>query len=295
MIFQIVHRTLYTYADAVARCHNEARVLPRVTGMQRCLESWLDVRPAPATVYERLDYFGNRVAYFALHDPHSVLEVIATSTVELLLGSARAAQPSPAWEALKQQLAAGGDEETLAAREFVLDSPGVRVTADLAAYAALSFAPGRPALEAVADLTRRIHTDFLFKPGQTTVATPVQEVLERRHGVCQDFAHLAIGCLRAMGLAARYVSGYLETVPPPGEPRLQGADVSHAWFAVFVAELGWIDFDPTNDQIPWDQHVTTAWGRDYGDVAPLKGVIFGGGSHTLKVSVDMQRGAPPAR
>jgi transglutaminase-like putative cysteine protease len=141
----------------------------------------------------------------------------------------------------------------------------------------------------VADLNWRIHRDFTFDPQSTTVATPVGEVLAQRHGVCQDFAHLAIACVRAMGLPARYVSGYLETVPPPGQARLQGADVSHAWFAVYVPDAGWVDFDPTNDLVPADRHVTTAWGRDYADVTPLKGIIFGGGPHALEVSVDMQR------
>jgi transglutaminase-like putative cysteine protease len=176
-----------------------------------------------------------------------------------------------------------------AARQFVLDSPCAVVVPGVRAFAAPSFPPGRRLDEAVADLSARIHHEFEFDPASTTIATPVAEVLAQRHGVCQDFAHLAIACLRAMGRPARYVSGYLETQPPPGQPRLQGADVSHAWFAAFMPGAGWVDFDPTNDVQPGDRHVTTAWGRDYADVTPLKGVIFGGGAHTLEVAVDMVR------
>lgn len=287
MRYRVVHHTRYAYSQPVVLAHNEARLQPRATPAQTCAASTVTVDPAPGQRAERADAFGNRVLYFALQEPHGQLEVTATSEVEVV--AVATPHASPAWETALQLLAESRAPETRLARQFRLDSPGAPVSPDVRAYAAPSFVPGRPLLEAVADLNRRIHRDFAFDPQSTTVATPLREVLEQRHGVCQDFAHLAIACLRAFGLPARYVSGYLETEPPPGLTRLQGADVSHAWFAVHVPDTGWVDFDPTNDLLPADRHVTTAWGRDYADVAPLKGVIFGGGPHTLEVSVDMQR------
>jgi transglutaminase-like putative cysteine protease len=184
----------------------------------------------------------------------------------------------------------------LAAREFCFESPLVPLSVDVRAYAEPSFRVGRPLVDAVAELIERIFEDFVYDPGFTTVTTPLEQVLGFRRGVCQDFAHLAIGCLRSMGLAARYVSGYLETAPPPGEERMIGADASHAWPSVFIPGWGWLDVDPTNDRIVGSTYVTTAWGRDYSDVSPLKGIVFGGGhSHTLDVSVDVARSAAAHR
>jgi transglutaminase-like putative cysteine protease len=171
--------------------------------------------------------------------------------------------------------------------QFTFDSPLVKASADLAAYAAESFTPRRPIVAAVLDLSRRIHADFLFDPTATTVSTPLPEVLALRRGVCQDFAHLATGCLRSLGLAARYVSGYLLTLPPPGKPRLTGSDASHAWVAIHTGNGGWFDFDPTNDLVPSLEHITLSWGRDYSDVCPIKGVFVGGGQHGLSVHVDV--------
>lgn len=287
MRYRVVHHTRYAYSQPVVLAHNEARLQPRVTPAQACAASTVTVAPLPSQRAERTDAFGNRVVYFALQEPHEHLEVTATSEVEVAAVAAPAA--APAWDTVLQLLAESAVPATRLARQFRLDSPSAAASADVRAYAAPSFVPGRPLLEAVADLNRRIHRDFTFDPQSTTVATPLSAVLAQRHGVCQDFAHLAIACLRAFGLPARYVSGYLETDPPPGQARLQGADVSHAWFAVYVPDSGWVDFDPTNDLLPAERHVTTAWGRDYADVAPLKGVIFGGGPHTLEVSVDLQR------
>jgi transglutaminase-like putative cysteine protease len=170
---------------------------------------------------------------------------------------------------------------------MTFDSPHVRTSAELQAYAAPSFPPGRPVLEAVRDLVTRIHQDFIYDATATEVSTPVATVLSARRGVCQDFAHVAIGCLRALGLAGRYVSGYLLTRPPPGRPRLVGADASHAWMATWVPRLGWVDFDPTNDLIAGQDHVTIAHGRDFSDVTPIRGIILGGGAHQLAVSVDV--------
>jgi transglutaminase-like putative cysteine protease len=289
MRYRVTHQTRYAYSQPVVLCHNEARLQPRATLRQVCSTSTVVVAPLPGECAERKDFFGNRVLYFAVQEPHERLTVSATSEVEVTPPPEIDADASPAWDTLREGLADPADGETRLARQFVFDSPCAAAAPDAAAYAAPSFPPGRPLLAAVHDLKRRIHAEFRFDPKSTTVATPVAEVLAQRHGVCQDFAHLAIACLRSLGLPARYVSGYLETLAPPGQPRLQGADVSHAWFSAYAPGLGWVDFDPTNDCRPADRHVTTAWGRDYADVTPLKGVIFGGGAHTLEVAVDMVR------
>jgi transglutaminase-like putative cysteine protease len=233
--------------------------------------------------------FGNAVVYFAIQEEHAALIVTASSLVEVKSAAEGREVIEEAWETALRRIAEEPDPELREARHFILDSPAAFVTPEVAAFAAPSFTPGRPLFEAVHDLSSRIHRELAFDPQSTTVATPLSEVLEQRRGVCQDFAHLAVACLRSRGIPARYVSGYLETVSPPGKPRLVGADASHAWFAALVPGMGWCEFDPTNDQIPGEHHVVTAWGRDYTDVAPLKGVIFGGGAHTLEVAVDMAR------
>jgi len=289
--FRVIHRTRYAYALPVELCHNEAHVKPRATPLQRCLASRLTIDPVPASVHERIDYFGNPVSYFAVQLPARELTVIATSEVEVAtpdLGD-REVPESPPWEQVLGSLLGGDREVPLEARELTLGSPMVAPSPALAEFAALSFPAGRPLFEAVADLSRRIHRGFTYDQEFSTIATPIAEVLERRRGVCQDFAHVAIGCLRSLGLPARYVSGYIETVRRDDQPKLVGADASHAWFAAWAPGHGWLDFDPTNDQIPPRQHITTAWGRDYSDVTPLKGVLFGGGEHTLEVAVDVTR------
>jgi transglutaminase-like putative cysteine protease len=288
MDYLVTHRTVYSYSHAVALCHNEARLLPRRLPWQRCADSRIGVQPRPALSAERLDFFGNRVLYFGIQDIHQELEVSVRTRVRV---GARPLADEPfdkSWEEVRQALWLDPDPEIIEARQFVLASPFIPATPALAAYVRDSFPADRPLLEAVTDLNQRIHRDFTFDPHFTTLATPLHEVLEKRRGVCQDFAHLGIGCLRSLGLAARYVSGYLETVPPPGQPRLVGADASHAWLAVYLPGLGWTEFDPTNDCLPGEQHITLAWGRDYSDVAPLKGVMSGGGAHSLKVAVDVE-------
>ena len=289
MKYRVVHRTHYTYAQPVVLCHNEARVQPRSTDRQVCRVSTVAIDPDPVQRAEREDFFGNRVLYFALQEPHEQLTVTASSEIEVASSAPIELERSPAWETLRDGAALEADDAGRAARQFALDSECAAAFAGAAGYAGPSFPPGRPLLAAVRDLTSRIHREFRFDPLSTTVATPVAEVLEQRHGVCQDFAHLAISALRSLGVPARYVSGYVETVAPPGEPRLDGSDASHAWFAVYVPGCGWVDFDPTNDCLPDERYVTTAWGRDYADVTPLKGVIFGGGAHTLEVAVDVAR------
>ncbi|MFO1370961.1 MAG: transglutaminase family protein [Candidatus Competibacteraceae bacterium] len=288
MKYTITHCTCYHYSSGVALCHNEARLLPRETPWQICQPSRTTIRPRPALFAERQDFFGNRVLYFAIQDIHQQLDVQVVTEVQVLntrpFNETTASLP---WEHAFKALWEDSDEEIIEARQFALDSPFVVASAAFREYAEPSFPPGRPLLEAAVDLTQRIHQEFTYDPHFTTVATPLNEVLQKRRGVCQDFAHLGIACLRALGLAARYISGYLETLPPPGKVRLVGADASHAWLAVYVPGTGWAEFDPTNNCMPKEQHVTLAWGRDYGDVAPLKGVMTGGGSHSLEVSVDV--------
>ena len=227
--------------------------------------------------------------FFTVQEPHRQLIVRAEHTTEIEPYWGPDPAQTPAWEDVRDQLALARDAEALDAYQYVFDSPYVRVSADLAAYAAPSFWPRRPILEAALDLTARIHSEFRYDPKATTLSTTLAEVLAGRHGVCQDFAHLEIGCLRSLGLAARYVSGYLLTQPPEGTERLIGADASHAWLSSWCPGFGWIDVDPTNNLIPSAEHILLGWGRDYDDVSPIKGVILGGGEHQVRVSVDVVR------
>jgi transglutaminase-like putative cysteine protease len=238
---------------------------------------------------EHTDFFGNRVGYLAIHRPHRSLRVTATSLVDV---EDREHEPSlfgdRPWEEVRDAVWRDGRRDAVDAMPFALDSPLVAASPALLAYAEPSFPAGRSLLDAVTNLASRIHAEFEYKPGATQVATPLEEVLRGRKGVCQDFAHVAIGCLRSLGLPARYVSGYLETDPPPGRVKLVGADVSHAWFSVLVPEAGWLDVDPTNDQLVNHRYVVTAFGRDYRDVPPVSGVIYTEGkTASLKVSVDV--------
>jgi transglutaminase-like putative cysteine protease len=284
---RVVHRTTYAYSETVTTAHHEARLGPREHEHQRRLSHQLEILPVPAVRRRRFDYFGNRTVHFCLSEPHRSLEVVATSLVELRAPHPLDLQRSPAWETVRDRLRDDRRRDVLDAYQMTFDSPHVALSPELAAYAAPSFPPKRPLLEAVRDLTRRVHADFAYDTRATTVSTTVAQVLAARRGVCQDFAHLQVGCLRALGLAGRYVSGYLRTRPAPGQPRLVGADASHAWIATFVPELGWVDFDPTNDLMPAADHITVAHGRDFADVTPLRGVILGGGAHTHSVSVDV--------
>ncbi|MCG6969882.1 MAG: transglutaminase family protein [Gammaproteobacteria bacterium] len=289
MNYLVQHKTIYEYSKPVSICQNEARLRPRNFEKQQCSLSKLEINPKPSDIRQREDFFGNRVTYFAIDQPHTVLTVTSSSEVEVAAISAnKEKSKSPKWDEVAKRMRSDLQEDILEARQYTLNSPMVMRTRELQAYAERSFAEGRPVVEAVHDLMERIHRDFTYDPHFTTLATPLSDVLKHRRGVCQDFAHLAIGCLRAQGLAAKYISGYLETLPPPGQEKLVGADASHAWFSVYVPDSGWLDFDPTNNQMPMDQHITLAWGRDYSDVTPLKGIIFGGGKHELKVQVNVE-------
>ena len=291
MKYRVTHSTKYNYSGNVTLCHNVAHLLPRTTQQQTCRISELKISPLPVAVNEWSDLFGNRQASFSIQLPHTELIVTAISEVEVSSSGSLLNDAFPtAWEQAIDYMQTASDPETIDARMYVLESEFIEFSDEVRNYTDTSFTPGRPLFEAVEDLMHRIYKEFDYVPGFSSIATPLGEVLKHRKGVCQDFAHLAIACLRMQGLAARYVSGYLETIPPAGKPRLVGADASHAWFSVFVPHQGWIDFDPTNAKIPAEQHITVAWGRDYADVAPLKGVIFGGGDkNKLKVSVDVER------
>lgn len=288
MRYRVTHTTTYAYDELVSIGHNEVRLEPRTTPRQHCFATRLEIDPTPAVLSPELDYFGNRASFFTLQEPHHRMLVTARSELEIAAAVLPRPEATPAWDDVQSALPYDTSVEGLAAFEMSLESPLVPLLPAFAEFAAPAFASGRPILEAVLDLTARIHGAFEYRPGATSVTTPAIEVLEQRFGVCQDFAHVEIACLRALGLPARYVSGYIRTRPAPGRERLVGADASHAWLSVWIGDAGWIDLDPTNDQIADDQHVTLAWGRDYADVAPIKGVILGGAGHTVEVAVDVE-------
>lgn len=289
MKYRITHTTAYHYSDQASLSLNELYLTPRTTARQQVLQSQLAFAPEPQYLHRRVDYFGNIAHVFMVEHPHTTLAVTATSTVRTGRAPQHSPAATPAWEAAARHMAAHAQPDELEAYQFIFTSPMITWDEAAIAYARQSFLPGRPLLEAAIELMGRIFTEFAYDKSASTVDTPVSQVLASRKGVCQDFAHLAIACFRSLGLAARYVSGYLETLPPPGKPKLTGADASHAWVSLFVPETGWIDLDPTNNVVPGESHITMAWGRDYGDVAPVKGVVMGGGAHTLKVTVDVAR------
>jgi len=288
MIYRIVHRTTYKYKYPVSVGSHVACLKPRSLLCHRLAKCELHIQPTPATITERVDYFGNTLYFFTVREPHTELVVEARSEV-LMEGNVTALphQELP-WEEAVRSLPEDRSPEGLGAYQFSFESPRIPLRPKFAAYALQSFSPSRPLREGLLDLTERIHKDFRFDSGVTTVRTTTEEVFRKRRGVCQDFAHLQIACLRSLNLSARYVSGYLRTYPPPGQPRLVGADASHAWVSAYCPGTGWLDLDPTNNLIPSNGHVTIAWGRDYGDVSPLRGLILGGGVHALRVAVDME-------
>ncbi len=286
--YRVVHRTTYRYERPVTESHGVFVLHPRDTATQTRHDGGLHVMPGPSDLHDHLDVYGNRTGYFAVHEPHT--ELVVTASNDVTVDAPALPTTSPAWEDIAREVESSTDPDLRQARQFLLASRSVRFDDTLRQYALESFTPGRPVLAAYEALVHRIHDEFEFDPVATDVTTPVDEVLANRAGVCQDFAHLAIGCLRSLGLPARYVSGYLETDPPPGQPKLQGADASHAWLSLGVPGIGWIDADPTNRQFLSDRHVTVAWGRDYTDVTPLKGVIYtDGGTDELLVEVDVHR------
>ncbi len=292
MQLTIVHETRYDYTPVVETAHHMACLQPIRTAHQAPQSHQLDIEPAPAQQNAHQDVFGNHRVFFNLLAPHDSLRVTATSTVQTM--PAGTLRPSAAWEVVRQAMAYASDKAYMAASEFVFASPHIQPHADFAAYAMPSFTKGADLALAAQDLMQRMHRDFTYASQSTEINTPALQALHQRRGVCQDFAHIFIACLRSLGLPARYVSGYLLTQPPPGKPRLIGSDASHAWASVHLLDadgepMGWLDLDPTNNRsglgTPGEDYVTLAWGRDYADISPMRGVIQGGNSHQLKVAV----------
>ncbi len=286
MLYRINHRTTYKYVHPVSFGDHVACLKPRSFAGSALLSNSLEISPKPATYTERVDYFGNTQCFFTVQASHK--ELVVESRSEVTVEDVAEKPTSLPWEESAEPLGRDHTPEGLRAFQFQFESPRIRKRPEFAAYALESFTPGRPMREALMELTTRIYREFRFDSKATDVRTPAEEAFTKRRGVCQDFAHVQIACLRSIGLAARYVSGYLRTYPPPGRPRLIGADASHAWLSAYCRGAGWIDMDPTNNVSPTDGHVTVAWGRDYGDVSPLRGLILGGGGGSLKVEVDME-------
>lgn len=286
--YRVVHITTYRYGEPVGVSHNLLHLAPSTAGRQRCEDFALEISPRPAVMHRRTDWFGNRVDAFTVQDPHRELVVRATSTVEVEPAFGLDPAVTPAWEQVREALRQPRGDD-VAASEFACPSPLVPADPQYAAWAAADFPPGRALLDAALALVMRINREFTYDAEATAVDTPLAEAFANRRGVCQDFAHLGIACLRSLGLAARYVSGYLETDPPPGQPKLVGADASHAWLSVYCPGIGWIGLDPTNACPVGDRHLIVAIGRDFSDVSPVRGVILGGGAHQVSVSVDVAR------
>lgn len=294
MRYEITHTTTYEYSHSVSLSHHSLRLHPRNLSFQDCHRHHLHVEPPPSIKRAHEDYHGNTVLFVTMERAHQHVTFKSVSVVDVSRPNIPAPTETPAWESVRDFCRGPQTGATLEAAEFVFDSPLVRTNDLFAAYALGSFKPGRPVFEGVLDLTRRIHSEFRFDSTATTIATPLEEVFKNKRGVCQDFAQVQIACLRSLGLPARYVSGYLETDPPPGRPRMAGADASHAWVSFYCHGIGWIGVDPTNNVVPTTRHVTVAWGRDFSDVSPVRGIVLGGGKHELHVSVDVIGREAPA-
>jgi transglutaminase-like putative cysteine protease len=286
--YRVRHTTTYAYARPVDLAAHMLHLWPRALPQQVVSSADLDTTPAAARCNEGTDHFGNRVTWLFLDLPHAAFEVRLSASVDVGCPTPPEAAATPAWESIAALVRAGGAEAWQVA-EFAFASPMASADAAAGAYAAVSFPAGQPVLAGLLDLTARIRRDFTFRSGVTTIATPVAQVLKQRAGVCQDFSHVMIAGLRALGLPARYVSGYIRTRPPPGRAARRGADQSHAWVGAWLGPAhGWIDLDPTNNLVVQDEHVVLGWGRDYGDVSPVRGVLLGGGTHKMSVSVDLE-------
>jgi transglutaminase-like putative cysteine protease len=287
VLYDVRHQTTFSYEQTVSVAQHVLHLMPRESARQRRVAFLLNVDPEPTQQSAGRDYFGNSIHYLTLQAPHDKLSVESRSRVDVQAPEIPLdLRQSLPWEQLASPMSSSS-AEALDAQQFAFDSPYVAVDRDIRAFATQSFPAGRPILDAAMDLTSRIFNEFEYQGGVSDISTPVRQVLRMRKGVCQDFAHLQIACLRSLGLAARYVSGYLLTHPPEGQPRLVGADASHAWLSLWSGPAGWVDFDPTNDLIPGTKHITVGWGRDYGDVSPINGFIIGGGAHEVTVGVDV--------
>ena len=287
MIYDISHRTTFSYAASVAISQHLLHLSPRPVAHQTTQSHTITVDPPPAVMRDDRDYFDNPITYLSVEEPHRKLSITSTSRIDIGTPQMPNAELSMPWEDVVRASTVQSDREALRAMQFVFDS-SYALSNDAAAYAEPSFPAGRPILAGAIDLMRRIFTDFKYEGGVTDISTPVDKVLAERRGVCQDFAHLQIACLRSLGIPARYVSGYLRTHPPEGQERKIGADASHAWLSVWAAHDGWVDLDPTNNLVPGDEHITIAWGRDYGDVSPINGMVLGGAEQKISVAVDVK-------
>jgi len=287
MEYFVRHRTTYRYLQDVSHSWHLAHLRLRTTPTQTVHDSGVTLSLETASRVGRQDYFQNPCEWFSIDQPHNHLEVLAESRVTVDPAPERISRDSLPWEQVRALMENFQDEDAQDAVQFQFDSPLTRFHSDIAAYGGASFPAHRPLLAGAIELMNRIHKDFRYDTTVTDVTTPVDRVFELRAGVCQDLAHVGITAMRAVGLPARYVSGYLLTEPPPGKPRLLGADASHAWFSVWAPPFGWVDLDPTNNLIVSESHVTSSWGRDYSDVAPVAGIILGGHDHVVEVGVDV--------
>jgi transglutaminase-like putative cysteine protease len=283
--YRIDHLTAYDYSQKVSISHHVGRLRPLTKPGQKLIDFRIVCDPISALLESDTDYFGNTLERFSIQEPHDRLEVVAHSEVEVEDAVPETEGVGDEWETVRAGLPRDRSATGLAAYESTFPSTFIPVGSDYADYAMESFTAGRPLHEAAMDLTVRINTDFKFDPTASTVATPVSETFSKRRGVCQDFAHFQIACLRSLGLSARYVSGYVRTDPPPGQKRLVGVDATHAWVAVFCPETGWVEFDPTNRRVAGGTHIRVAYGRDFGDVSPLRGTVIGGGWQKLSIAV----------
>lgn len=293
MILEVSHKTVYHYTAPVAQAHHLVHLAPRRHERQRIIRHALLVDPAPASRRDFIDYFGNPASTVAIESSHSELMIHSRSVIGVEAPAPVDLAASMPWDKVAAQLAPARKPYDIDVVQYLMPSQQIAITPALMEFARPSFAPGRPLLECARDLTRRIHKDFAYDNAATDVATTIEHVLRIKRGVCQDFAHVLIGAMRAFCLPARYVSGYLLTRPPEGKEKLVGTDASHAWVSVWSPGIGWVDFDPTNDLIPQDEHITIAFGRDFQDVSPVTGVLLGGGAHQIEVAVDVTPAQPP--
>jgi len=289
MKYQVTHKTTYQYSAATPLSFNQVRLQPRSFDRQNCLHFSLTTNPSSTHRQDRTDFFGNALSFLSIQENHLKLQVISESLTEVQPFFIPEEYKNIPWETVKSDFEKSNSLEQAKIQQFIFDSPFVKRAPELTQYAMPSFPAGKPFFEGVQNLIERIYQDFSYIPNSTTTRTTLLEVIQSKKGVCQDFAHLGIGCLRSLGFPARYVSGYLETSPPPGKEKLVGSDASHAWISVPIPYFGWIDFDPTNNTVVSDRHITVAWGRDYGDVMPLNGIYWGKGTQVLNVAVDVAR------
>ena len=287
--YKVTHITEYHYDNEASLCHNIMYKSPMEAHFQKVIDFRFEISPEPSYIVKRKDFFGNEMIYFSVDKAHEVLVVKAISHVRL---------NNPDWIRIKEEKTAPWEEvvrwlQSSAAsgdiKQFYLESEFVPIIDGIVEYTLQSFTPGRALFDAVNELNTRINKDFAFTPGFTDISTPLEKVFSSRKGVCQYFAHFGLACLRSIGLAAKYMSGYIETLPPPGKPKLVGSDASHAWIAVFIPDWGWVEFDSTNNLVVKNEHIRVASGRDFSDVTPVKGIVYSSGEQTLAVKVDVRK------